>query len=124
LNYIGDNHIDHLLVDIPDTQAWPLNFYFQFAFQNEGAYFQRGILIDNTTEFRNLWLQEPPVGPEYIVVLKGHESDIGPDAQKRAESPALALYEVQPARPETLQAQDQVYQEMEANQPMFPTLAP
>ena len=96
LSYLDIHAPTHLALAIPDQVNWSLIMYSQFAFSPYKPDYLGGLLIDNSTDFRNLRLNEIQEAPDYVVVLKDVAGlDYAALGEAVAQNSRLALYKTE-----------------------------
>lgn len=121
--YLDKQSVHSLLVSVPDSDRWWYTMYLQFAFAPYHPYFQSGILIDNSTDFRNIWLDNARSSYRYAVVAKDADY-IGFDRMGRvvAKAPGLLLYELTNYNATAVAKQEDFLRQKEMANPPFPSL--
>ena len=112
-----------LMVDIPRKDNWMFAYYTMFVFKEFPVHFSSGLIYDNSTNYRNLWLEALPSAPDYAVVRKDDDfiaaRKLG-DAVTASED--LVLYRITTKNRDVLQLREQLLQEREAEKLAFPGL--
>ncbi|MDH7487327.1 MAG: hypothetical protein QHJ81_13775 [Anaerolineae bacterium] len=121
--YLQQAQPELLLVHVPRDKDWTFAYYCMFVFARYPAHFQSGIIIDNSTEFQNLWFEDLTAVPDYTVVLKSVDY-IGPGnlGTKVAETADLALYRITTDDVTPFVQAEALWKSEEAAKPPFPTL--
>jgi hypothetical protein len=134
LSYLDAHPPQSLLVVIPRAAVWKTGgvnsgygwdwtfaYYAMYAFDRYPAYFQSGLVIDNSIMPQNLWLQTLRTPPDYAVMLKSVDY-VGPQhlGAAVAETKDLVLYRlsVQDPAPYTA-AEQQLFQQRESQTVCF-----
>lgn len=122
LGYLSQNRPHQILVFVPRTKSWTFAYYSTFVFDELPSYFQSGLVIDNSTSYKNLWLQDPPGTPDYAVVLKSVDY-IGPQnlGAKVAETADLALYRITTQNIEAFNERETAYRQIDEAKPSHPS---
>lgn len=107
VGYLDTHPPRMLLVTIPRAQiwsdtnpawgqeTWDFAYYSMLVFKKYPVYFQSGIIVDNSLQAQNMWLQSLTVSPDYAVILKSVDY-IGSKrlGTKVAETAELILYKL------------------------------
>ena len=116
---------DVVLVNVPRTNGWTFPLYVQLLLGRQNTYFQSGLVIDNNSDYQNLYFEQLDEAPRYALMLKNADyvgtAGLGDLA---AETEDLALYRLTTAHLAELQAFDAAARAAEAAKPAFPSLAP
>jgi hypothetical protein len=80
--YLDAHRPERLLVIIPrakvwaagaqnpsEAAGWAFAYYAMLAFGPYQPYYQSGLIVDNSAQAQNMWLQDLPAPPDYAVVL-------------------------------------------------------
>jgi len=112
-----------LLVCIPRTESWMFAYYSMLGFSRYPSYFQSGIIIDNSDEYQNLWLESLTYVPDYAVLLKTCDyvgkKNLG---RKVSETADLVLYHVEADDVQIFNEQEKLFKKKEKEKLVWPTM--
>ena len=113
-----------LVVNVPSDTGWEYPFYLMLVLTPYRTYYQSGLVIDNSTGFRNFLLAVPDRAPDYVLTNTPADYVAGTSfGELIAQDPGLRLYRLQNgAQPWVAERLAQSRSEQEAKPP-FPTLA-
>lgn len=111
-SYLDQHSPKLVLVAVPRKSTWIFAYYTIFALERYPLYLQSGIVIDNSLEKPNLWLQPLTESPDYAVILKDVDY-IGTEGlgQKVAETHDLVLYHLDVHDPSVLAEKEKLFRE-------------
>lgn len=118
--YLNVHPPKRLLVSVPRSNTWEFAYYTTFVFKDYPAYFQSGLIVDNSIQSKNLWLKPLVTAPDYAVILKKNDY-IGKQhwGERVAETNDLALYRVINANVSAWNEQEKTIQASEAGKTEF-----
>jgi hypothetical protein len=112
-----------ILVNVPRANGWTFPLYVQLALGCQNTYFQSGLVIDNNTDYQNLYFEQLDEVPRYALMLKSADyvgtAGLG---ELVSETQDLALYRLTTTDLAELQAFDAAARAAEAAKPAFPSL--
>jgi len=125
VTYLDQHPPRLLLVDVPRAKTWEFALYNMFVFERFPAHFQSGLVIDNNTTYRSLWLNPLQTAPDYALMLRDVDY-VGPGqlGTAVAQTSDLVLYRLTQPDLALYQARDVAARALDQARPLFPTLAP
>ncbi len=116
-------HPSLLVVDIQRTDNWVFPYYTTYIFKEFPTYFLSGLIYDNSTNYRNLWLDALPSAPDYAVVRKNDDFIAARKlGELVAETEDLALYRIKTQNVSLFDQRQAILQQREAGKLSFPGL--
>ncbi len=96
-----------VLVNVPRDDTWHFAYYVMQVLRPFNTYFQSGLVVDNSLEYRNFWPGSLTAAPDYVITLAASDR-VGPEGMGEllASTPDLRLYRV--TRPDLAYFQSQV----------------
>lgn len=95
VQYLDQHPPQKLLVNVPSDDDWAFAYYAMFVFSKYPAYFQSGILLDNTENRQSLWLDTLDQVPDQSVMMDRADyvgsAGLG---ERVAEASTLRLYRI------------------------------
>jgi hypothetical protein len=114
-----------LVVDVPRGKDWTFAYYAMFAFAKYRPYFLSGLVVDNNTQFQNLWLRELDGIPDYAIVARNTDyiasHQLGTPIASTSD---LVLYKLNTGSSAVFLEQLETNKEENAKKPLFPSLEP
>ncbi|NOZ73060.1 MAG: hypothetical protein GXP38_14315 [Chloroflexi bacterium] len=123
ISTIAVNTNDLILVNAPAETGWQYPYYLMLALSSYNTYYQAGLVLDNSTEYRNFLLPVPPQHPAYLLTRATSDylaGDFG--SYLLAQVGNMRLYRITSAAQAVVAEEIERSRNIMAEKPLFPSL--